>query len=448
LRHHVRSIKQIKCGLSRPKGLDVVVVHKVVVLYGGILSDLTAPALFGDTITFKVPCVVHHEFEVVVSVDAHADVVVVLDPLGLRDVTVAGVLDVVRVVQLEGVQEFEEDLVLGFLSRLDVGVQLSVVFLLDVFQVDGAGIIGIHDGKGLHCKILSELVHLSTDAAEEFFVIDVAVSAAIEYHEQAVGVLLVEADAEVVNGLLELFDVKVLTVIIVSDFKLTAESLDTAGTTGSELLAHDFAELLVRVVHVLGLGGGLGGGTSLLALATSGGGGGGAAGVAPAGLFDAGAVKVPCGVHHYGEVIVAIDRGGDVVVVLVEFILGNDMVGCFVAAHVVGGLEGLKEFLENLLLSLLARDDIGVLGGRVDALDVIVVKVAVAVLVHDGEGLGNDSPAGGVHGSADGTEEFVVLEEAVFVGVKVVEDSLDFTLGEAEAEVAHTLAELVLVEGH
>jgi hypothetical protein len=89
------------------------------------------------------------------------------------------------------------------------------------------------------------LVHLSAHAAEEFFVIDVAVSAAIEDHEQAVGVLFVEADAEVVNGLLELFDVKVLTVIVVSNSELTAESLDTAGSTSGELLAHDLTELLV-----------------------------------------------------------------------------------------------------------------------------------------------------------------------------------------------------------
>jgi hypothetical protein len=96
--------------------IDVVVVHKVVVLLGVILSDLTAPALFGDTITFKVPCIVHHEFEVVVSVDAHGNVVVVLNPLSLRDVTVTGVCDVVGVVELEGVQELKEDLILGLLS--------------------------------------------------------------------------------------------------------------------------------------------------------------------------------------------------------------------------------------------------------------------------------------------------------------------------------------------
>ena len=86
------------------------------VLIGVILSDLTAPALFGDTVTFEIPCIVHHEFEVVVSVDAHGNVVVVLDPLCLGDVSVTNVLNVVGVVLLEGVQELKEDLILGLLS--------------------------------------------------------------------------------------------------------------------------------------------------------------------------------------------------------------------------------------------------------------------------------------------------------------------------------------------
>ena len=124
-------------------------------------------------------------------------------------------------------------------------MQFSVVLLLDVGEIDGARLVGIHDGEGLHGEILPELVHLTAHTAEEFFVIDIAVSAAIEEYEQACGVLFAEADAEVVNGLLELIHVQVLTVVIVSNSELTAESLDTAGSTSGELLAHDLTELLV-----------------------------------------------------------------------------------------------------------------------------------------------------------------------------------------------------------
>ena len=34
-------------------------------------SDLTAPALLGDSVALQIPCLVHHELEVVVPINAH-----------------------------------------------------------------------------------------------------------------------------------------------------------------------------------------------------------------------------------------------------------------------------------------------------------------------------------------------------------------------------------------
>ena len=112
------------------------------------------------------------------------------------------------------------------------------------------------------------------------------------------------------------------------------------------------------------------------------------------------------------------------------------------------GLEGLEELLEHLLLGFLAGDDIGVLETGVDSLDVIVVEVAIAVLVHDGEGFGDNCFTVGVHGPANGTEELIVLDQTVAVAVEEAEELLDFALGEAKTEVCHALAELIFVQGH
>jgi len=114
----------------------------------------------------------------------------------------------------------------------------------------------------------------------------------------------------------------------------------------------------------------------------------------------------------------------------------------------VRGLEGLEELLEHLLLGFLAGDDIGVLETGVDSLDVIVVEVAIAVLVHDGEGFGDNCFTVGVHGPADGAEELIVLDQTVAVAVEEAEELLDFALGEAKTEVCHALAELIFVQGH
>ena len=254
-------------------------------------SVLLAPALFGDLVTFQIPCIVHHEFEVVVSVNAHGHIVVVFDPLSLGDASVTLVLNVVGVVLLEGVKELEEDLILGLLAGLDIGVKLSVVFLLDVLQVEDARLVSVHDGERLHGVSFPEFVHLATHTTQELLVVDGATVISIKDLEEAHGVLLIEANTEVVDGFFELFSFERLAVIIISDLELTSESLDTTGSTCGQLGAHNFAKLGLSVVHVLGSGVlVLGGSSRLLFLATS----GSSTTLPPCSLVDAGAVKVPC----------------------------------------------------------------------------------------------------------------------------------------------------------
>lgn len=101
-----------------------------------IFSDLATPSLCGNFVVLEIPSVVHHQLEVVVTVDAHRDVVVVLDPLALGDRAVAGIFCAVTVVLFEGVDELVEDLVLSLLACFDVWVHLGVVALADVINIE------------------------------------------------------------------------------------------------------------------------------------------------------------------------------------------------------------------------------------------------------------------------------------------------------------------------
>ena len=148
------------------------------------------------------------------------------------------------------------------------------------------------------------------------------------------------------------------------------------------------------------------------------------------------------------EVFIVVDGGGDVVVVLDPFVLGDDVIGSLLVSHGVGSLEGLEELGENLLLGLLAGHDIWMLVSAVDATDVVNVDHAGAVLVHLAEGAHSDRLSVGGHGSTDGAEELVVLDETTAVEIEVSEEDLDFTLGEAEHVVRHCLAEFKLVQRH
>ena len=113
----------------------------------------------------------------------------------------------------------------------------------------------------------------------------------------------------------------------------------------------------------------------------------------------------------------------------------------------MSSLEGLEELREDLLLSLLAGEDIGMLVGGVDSADIVDVDHTTAIRVHLVEGSHDNSLTGSAHGSTDGAEEFVVLDQTATIEVHMGEEGLDFTLGEAEHVVTHSLAEFELVEG-
>jgi len=59
--------------------------------------------------------------------------------------------------------------------------------------------------------------------------------------EKAFAILIVEANTEVVDGLLELLKREGLTAIVIGNSELTAKTLNATCTSGSQLLAHNFA---------------------------------------------------------------------------------------------------------------------------------------------------------------------------------------------------------------
>lgn len=135
-------------------------------------SDFSSPALLGDSVAFEVPGLVHHEFEVVIAVDAHGHVVVVLEPLVHADFAIPLVLHLIGVVQLKGVQEFVQDLIFSLFARLYIWVLLGIVALADIVDGNGSTVVKVHDLKGTHSKTFAELVHLSPHASKELFVVN------------------------------------------------------------------------------------------------------------------------------------------------------------------------------------------------------------------------------------------------------------------------------------
>jgi hypothetical protein len=131
---------------------------------------------------------VHHEFEVVVAVDAHGHVVVILGPLFSRDLTVSGVFGLIGVVELEGIQEFVKDFVFGLLAGDDVWVLLGVVSLANIVDVDGARVVLVHNLESFNSKAPSELIHLTSHTTKELLVVDRTVLRAVKDAEETLTV--------------------------------------------------------------------------------------------------------------------------------------------------------------------------------------------------------------------------------------------------------------------
>jgi len=112
----------------------------------------------------------------------------------------------------------------------------------------------------------------------------------------------------------------------------------------------------------------------------------------------------------------------------------------------MSSLEGLKELLKNLILSLLARKHIWVFVGSIDTTNVVDIDPTVAILVQLFESKSNDLLSIWVHWSTNGTDELIEFDDATAVEIEVAEELLDFTLGETKHIISDGLSELILVK--
>jgi hypothetical protein len=135
-----------------------------------IRSSVSAsPSLLGDSVSLEVPGVVHHELKVVITLDAAGNVVVVFLPLGLSYTSIAAILAVITVsggvVDFEGVEELEENVIFSLFTTNDIGVLVGEVDSSDVIEVNSSRLILVHNVEGLHGNGGTELVHLTDNSS-------------------------------------------------------------------------------------------------------------------------------------------------------------------------------------------------------------------------------------------------------------------------------------------
>ena len=172
-------------------GNESCTLNSIIILTMGLVlikvrySVVSAPALLGNTRVVKVPGRVHHDFEVLIVVNAHGDIVVVLNPLVQRDLAVAWLAKHGAGVDLEGVEELHEDVVLSLLSGPNIRVELGIVGLPDVINVKHSTAVFVHDLESLLGEANTEIVHLTTNTSQELVVVNAPRSVPVEDAEEA-----------------------------------------------------------------------------------------------------------------------------------------------------------------------------------------------------------------------------------------------------------------------
>lgn len=142
---------------------------------GGTTSIGRSPTRLGNFIIMKVPGLIHHQDEVVVTVDRTADVVVILSEFFSSDHTVSSATIKLIVVNFKCSQKFVENLSFGFLSSLHIWMELGIVSANKVVDVDLTISVLVKLIKSTIDNVETNLIHFTLNLSQELIVVDGAV---------------------------------------------------------------------------------------------------------------------------------------------------------------------------------------------------------------------------------------------------------------------------------
>jgi len=202
-----------------------------------------AAARTGERNFLELPGVEHHEAEVGIVVDRRGDAGVILLELLERQRAVG--------VGVERVEELLEHFVNGLLARNDLRVLARVVQLLDVVQPHKAVAGDVELAVRALDQSLSVLVQLAAEGDKELVEGDRAVVALVVLLEDQVDLAVGEAQAVVLQALLELRLVERLVAVVVVDAERAGDLLDAELAAALDGLLDLLVHGLVRARHFL-----------------------------------------------------------------------------------------------------------------------------------------------------------------------------------------------------
>jgi len=138
-------------------------------------------------------------------------------------------------------------------------------------------------------------------------------------------------------------------------------------------------------------------------------------------------------------VVVVVNIGRDGGIVVGPLLVGDNAVAVAVA-------EGGEELNEDLFVSHLSADDLGVLAAVVDDAQVGGGDGTVTIGIELSEALVDDFLSGLIGGASDSVKELVVTDDTILVEVKMIEENTSLALSDRGSEVLKSPVELLFVD--
>ena len=190
----------------------------------------------------QVPGVPDHELEVVVLIDRRAHILVVVLEFGKCHLVVTDI----------GVplcHELGQDIVTAHFTCLELGVLGHVISLCDVIQIYHTTMVSVQLVIGELYEGQSTLVHVATDASEEFIVGDLAVVVFVKVLKDALKFRGAQGVAVLAKTPHELVAVHLFVSIVVHAAEYDSQATDSVRATG----LHRVEDLLKDLVRRLTL---------------------------------------------------------------------------------------------------------------------------------------------------------------------------------------------------
>jgi len=153
---------------------------------------------------------------------------------------------------LECFKELLEDLVFGSLSRENIRVLSGIVDSSDIIEVDPTISVLIKLLEGFSNKLLSGVVHWSSNGSNEFIKFNKTTSVEIEVSKEFLDFSFSESEHVVSHGFGELILVEGSGVVVIHDLELSLKTDETSGTSGLKLCLQCLGKLLWCSVSLVG----------------------------------------------------------------------------------------------------------------------------------------------------------------------------------------------------